>query len=380
MRILHTADWHLGAYLGPYSRIAEQALFLAQLNEIVDDCGAQLVLVAGDIFDTANPSAAAERLFFDAMAGLTARGVAVALIAGNHDSPERLSASSSLTAKLGITTFSRPGVCEIAVGNEVAAIAAMPFISEKRLNEAIFSGGGEQSEADMQKDFSAKVGEIFARQAAFFRADSVNIAMGHFHLRGGEAGGGLERDILLGGSFAVNSADLPAAQYIALGHLHRPQKVGNAHYSGSPLPYSLHERYPKAVFLAEIAAGQEARVEKIVLNCPKPVELWQVKTAAEALARCKIPSNSYVYINITDESALNPHDIKEMHRLKSDIVQIGLAGGESGGEAPIFREKPLTPREEFIDFYSTMKGAIPNDEILAIFGEILTSPEGGDNS
>jgi exonuclease SbcD len=382
IKVLHTADWHLGAYLGPYSRIAEQRHFLAQLCDIVEQNGVQLVLVAGDIFDTANPPAAAEQLFYDVLARLAALNATVVLIAGNHDSPERLIAPAPLAEKLGIITFVRPGVSELIIGGQKVVIAAMPFISEKRLNEAIFSSvlqsGGEQSEQDMQKEFSGKVGRLFASLAEKFRQDSINIAMGHFHLRTGKVSGGLERDILLGGSFAVNQADLPACQYIAMGHLHRAQKVGAAHYAGSPLPYSLSERHPKSVYLVEIAPNSAPLVEKILLDCPKPVELWQVATAAEAIVRCRIPSNSYVYIHITDEMSINLHDIKEMHNLKKDIVQISLAGAEIAEFAEIvaWQENPATPREEFVDFYSTVKGVEPKPELLSIFDEILVQFEG----
>jgi len=381
MKILHTADWHLGAHLGSFSRTFEQRAFIWQLCELVDAHGVQLVLVAGDVFDVSNPSAQAEQLFYDAMEQLSGRGVQVVVLAGNHDNPERLSAPAPPLKRLGVHIVAYPSESplEIEIDGETAIIAALPFVSEKRLGERIFKGGEGQSEAQMQRDFSARVGEVYAGMAAHFQEDTVNIAMGHFHIIGGEVSGGIERGVLVGGTFAVNRADLPDAQYIALGHLHRPQKVGeNAYYSGSPLPYSLSERHPKAVYIADISAGAKAVVEQVILDCPKPIELWTVATAADALKRLEMPTNAYLYIRITNDLSLNTHDIKQMNSMHDSIVAIELASSHNTPESHEFTETSLSPREEFSDFYANTKGAEPSAELLTVFDEILASMEGGE--
>ncbi|MCL2397928.1 MAG: exonuclease subunit SbcD [Defluviitaleaceae bacterium] len=398
MRILHTADWHLGASLGPFSRIEEQKLFLEQLCHIVQDENVDMVLVAGDIFDTANPSAAAEGLFYEAMTNLAAFKIPIVLVAGNHDSAERLSAPSPAISKLGILVFATPntvlparqhdgfsveplgpGCAEIIIGNQQAVIAAVPFVSEHRLGEVIFAA---KDEAGMQRDYSAKVGELFAHRAQYFRQNTINIATGHFHITGGDVSRGLERDIQIGGVFAVQPEAIPAVDYIAMGHLHRAQKVkcgpdGThlAYYAGSPLPYSLSEQSPKSVYIADLAPGQAPIVEKILLNCPKPLELWEVETAAQAVEKCRQPSNAYKYIRITGETTINPYDIKEMRRLAADIVSIDLAEGKEAAASEFDAFAAIDPRREFVNFYAKTKGVQPAAQLLSIFEEILASEE-----
>ncbi|MCL2574556.1 MAG: exonuclease SbcCD subunit D [Defluviitaleaceae bacterium] len=380
MKILHTADWHLGAYLGNFSRIDEQAIFLQQLLCITEENDIDIVIVAGDIYDTLNPSAAAESLFYNTMARLSEMKIPVVFVAGNHDSAERLGAIIPVVSELGVHIFSEPGFIEINTKGQSAVIAAMPFVSEKRLNEAIFTTGNE---ATMQKEYSAKVASIFENLTANFRPDATNIAVGHFHIAGGETSKGLERDILqIGGVFAVHPNDMPNnADYIAMGHLHRAQKItcgdGLAHYSGSPLPYSLSERgQPKSVNIVHISSGQNAVIEKVFLDCPKPIELWTVATAADAIEKCKQSSNAYKYIVITDEHTISTYDIKEMKRLTGSIVSIELSANEqSMSEINMESLQVLSPREEFASFYETAKGVPPTTQIIKIFDEILTQEE-----
>ena len=384
MRILHTADWHLGAYLGNFSRVSEQALFLNQLYQIVKENSVDIVIVAGDIYDSSNPPAAAEALLYSTMTRLYEIGVPVVVVAGNHDSAERLNAIVPVARELGVFVFAdRPNHVEIEAKGQSAIIAVMPFVSEKRINEAIFT---TDNEAAMQKEFSAKVAELFVRATSHFRKDAANIAVGHFHIAGGESSKGLERDIQLGGVFAVRPADMPAADYIAMGHLHRAQKLkcgptgGHlAYYAGSPLPYSLSERgQPKSVNIVDIMPGQAAKVDKIFLDCPKPIEVWTVSTAAEAIEKCRknAQSKAYKYIVVTQEHTLNAYDIKEMRRLAADIVSIELVTDKQ--DAADFDSESLQslePREEFANFYAKNKGVTPDAHIVSIFDEILSNSE-----
>jgi len=379
IRILHTADWHLGAYLGNFSRIAEQQLFLEQLCRIVAENAVGMVIIAGDIYDSTNPPAAAEALFYTFLARLSEMKVPVVACAGNHDSAERLNALIPMVGELGVSIFANPGWVEINIKGQSAIIAAMPFISEKRLNEAIFTSGDE---ATMQKEYSAKIAALFAQSTAHFRPDTANIAIGHFHIAGGEASRGLERDIQLGGVFAVSPVDMPRADYIAMGHLHRAQKIAcgdgaQAHYAGSPLPYSLSERgQPKSVNIVDIELGQAAVVSKTFLDCPKPIEIWETRTAAEAIERCKEPSDAYKYIVITDEPTISAYDIKEMRRLAPDIVSIEIAMVNQGAaEFSVESLRLLAPREEFANFYEKAKGTLPSKHIVSIFDEILSDEE-----
>jgi exonuclease SbcD len=389
MRILHTSDWHFGKHLENRSRILEQELFVDELAAIADREKADLILVAGDIYDTYNPSAEAEQLCYKALLLLSKNGSRpIVLIPGNHDSPERIAAPATLAARSGIfiidsqktliesQTFEKFSVSgkmgasiEITIGDETAIIACVPFPSEKRLSE-VFEG--EVTEEGLQKTYSEKVGEIFGRLSEPYRDDTINLAMGHFFVSGGELSGS-EREIQLGGSYSVDPSALPAkAQYIALGHLHRPQKaagVSNAYYSGSPVQYSKSETgYAKCVYMVEAHVGKEPVIDKIHLSNYKPVEVWPFKSIEEAIAACekRAGENTWVFIEIETDRPLKPSEIRAMKTAKDDIVEIRPIYDKA---EKVSREKEAekTIAEEFIGFYTKQKGVGPGEETLKLF-------------
>nr|MDH3162994.1 exonuclease subunit SbcD [Bacillus licheniformis] len=142
MRILHTADWHLGKTLEGRSRLKEQEDFLEELARIVKDEKIDAVIMAGDAFDTVNPPALAEQLFYESLSALSDKGNRpVVVIAGNHDNPDRLSAASPLTTDHGIHLIGYPRTApvdiEVASSGEILSVAALAYPSESRLNEVL---------------------------------------------------------------------------------------------------------------------------------------------------------------------------------------------------------------------------------------------------
>lgn len=397
MKILHTSDWHLGKSLERASRIEEQKLFIEEIVRISDNEKIDFIIIAGDIYDTNNPSAEAEALFYEAVSKLTKGGARPMLvISGNHDSPKRLSAATPVIREMGIimvdsldTTVSLcqkenyaivesgRGFFEIEINKERLVAVNMPYPSEKRLNEIITEF---HEESKMQKDYSQKIGSIFKELSEHFRADTINIATGHFYIRGG-AESTSERSIQLGGSLAINPADLPEkAQYIAMGHLHRPQRVGgteNAYYSGSPLEYSVSEiNYPKSVYIAELTAGKEAEVKKIPLKKHKPIEVWKAESIEEAIAMSEAhrERNSWVYLDIKTDRVIEGEELKKIHTHKKDILQINAV-------LPINENKEFealkeyTFEEDFYNFYKHIKGVPPSEDVMEIFLEIYNETE-----
>lgn len=300
MRILHTSDWHLGRSLEHISRIGEQREFIDCLCRMTEEHKIDLVLVAGDIFDTYNPSAAAEELFYEAMDRLNDKGRRpVIVIAGNHDNPERLCAASPLAYKDGIILLgypgsdpgeykiaaegirlieSDPGWLELSVPGceHTAVIITMPYPSESRLELLLTQNADEGA---LQKAYSEKLGSIFSALNLKFRDDTVNLAIGHMFLIGGRESES-ERTLQVGGAMTVDPGTLPGnAHFVALGHLHRPQEIRGAacpvFYSGSPLAYSFSETdYSKAVYMIDAMPGQKAEVKPLYLNCGKPLKKW----------------------------------------------------------------------------------------------------------
>lgn len=428
MRILHTSDWHLGKTLEGRSRLPEQEAFIAELCQIVRDEQVDLVLVAGDIFDTANPPAAAEQLFYEAVDRLAeGGGRGVVVIAGNHDNPERLCASGPLANRHGITLLGVPAdspvigadmkfpesgtqLRESGTGEDTqseanskvsivaggpswlelrvpgcdhnAVIIALPYPSEARLKELLVESLDEEA---LQQAYSARVGRIFAQLAANYRPNTVNLAMSHLFVLGGVESEGSERPINLGGACTVDPAMLPGeAQYIALGHLHRPQKVGGlpvpARYSGSALAYSFSEAgQAKSVVLVDALPGQPAAVREIILSSGYPLVKWQVKGGMEeALRWIEEGRDEQAWIDLELHLA-QPLSNEENQRLRSLRPQIlNIRPVLPGMDEELVREQRshLSIAELFRRFFAKQTGGgEPDAELVKLFLELVNMEE-----
>ncbi|MCL6478742.1 MAG: exonuclease subunit SbcD, partial [Peptococcaceae bacterium] len=208
MRFLHTSDWHLGRTLEGRSRQAEQEEFLEELCRLADEEKIDAVLVAGDVFDAFNPPAAAEQLFYDALDNLAAGGRrAVVVIAGNHDSPDRLVAASPLARRQGIVLLGLPNDepsfmpstdndharvmaggpswLELAVPgcDHTAVLLALPYPSEARLKEILHDS--LEDDAAAQQAYTSRIRRLFGQLAKNYRPDTVNLALSHIFVQGG---------------------------------------------------------------------------------------------------------------------------------------------------------------------------------------------------
>lgn len=249
-RILHTADWHLGKSLNDQERHEEHRLFLDWLLGVVVGEKVDAVVVAGDIFDTANPSTAAEALYYDFVARLYATTPAsLVVIAGNHDSASHLEAPRSplqvLRTHVAGALAEAPAdrVLLLPKDSPKVAIAMVPFLRERDLRLAV---GGE-TERDIRTQLKAGIEACYRATAAAARGVAKGVpvvAMGHLTVDGAETSDS-EREIHVGGLGAVGHAVFPSDfAYVALGHLHRPQapdKQGRVRYAGSPFPLSFSE-------------------------------------------------------------------------------------------------------------------------------------------
>lgn len=409
MRILHTSDWHLGKTLEQYSRLEEQEEFLQEFIEITQNNNIDLVIIAGDIYDNGNPPAKAEKMFYSTLKNITQSGkTAVIVVAGNHDNPERLVAASPLAYEHGVILLGEPksiaregvfgefssenkfdfeiiesgeGYLELRIRGEKAVIITLPYPSEKRLNEVLSIG---ISDEERQKSYSDRIGELLEMLSTKYRDDTVNIAVSHLYVMGGEESGS-ERSIQLGGSLSVSPSEFPDnAQYTALGHLHRPQKVpgtkGKIRYSGSPIQYSKSEiNYSKGAYLVDVKAGKEAEISQIMFRNYKPIEVWKCDSVEDALEKCKEESERsiWVYLEIKTVEIISTENIKEMKRLRADIVSIqpiieGIDSAEDLEES--LREKSM--EEMFKEYFIKAKGGLePSKEIMELFLSIAIDDE-----
>ncbi|MCF6409274.1 exonuclease SbcCD subunit D [Pseudalkalibacillus salsuginis] len=388
MRLLHTADWHLGRTLEGRDRLSEQEQFLEELCGIVEDQKVDVVLMAGDVFDTVNPPAAAEQLFYESMAKLTKnQKCKVIIIAGNHDNPDRLSASGPLAALHGISILGYPTIQPISFGIESTGerlkLAGLPYPSESRLKEILTESFDEEA---LRNAYDIRIEKLFEELCCNFDASSVNIAMSHIYVAGGRESES-ERPIQVGGAYTVSANALPSkAQYIALGHLHRPQSIHRtsslARYSGSPLCYSFSEAgQSKSVTILDIAPGSEPNMEELHLSCGKPLVRWKAEDGLAQVHRWldeKKDTNAWIDLEVHLKDTLSMEQIHHLRNAHKGFIHIRPVFEEMNGMDRDKRTSDLPIDELFKRFYERQtNGGTPDEATVTLFMELIHENEGG---
>jgi DNA repair protein SbcD/Mre11 len=273
MRILHTADWHVGRTIRGRSRAGEHEAVLGEIVRLTQDEGVDLVLLAGDVFDTAAPSPEAERIVYRALLDL-AEVAPVVVVAGNHDNAHRLAAVRPLLAANRVevgAVLARPdegGVVDVPVATgEVARVALLPFLSQRSIVRAddLLALDADQHAGR----YAARAEAILGALAASFTQERVNLVLSHLTVVGGAHGGG-ERAAHTVFDYAVPATAFPAsAHYVALGHLHRAQRVPAAApvwYAGSPMQLDFGETAnTSAVLLVDAEPGKPVAVRPVAI-------------------------------------------------------------------------------------------------------------------
>ncbi|MGB9803294.1 exonuclease SbcCD subunit D [Desulfofundulus sp.] len=402
LRILHTSDWHLGKTIGSHRRWDEQEQFIDEIVRLAAEERVHLVLLAGDVFDTENPPARAEELFFDALSRLAVDGRQVVVIAGNHDQPERLAAPVPLAARQGVHILGRPGdvpplgpgVLETGPSRLVlqgagwpcpAVVLALPYPSEARLGELLT---GSMEEVDRQAAYSRRVAAAFRQLAGACRPEAVNLAVSHLYVHGGQVSDS-ERTLSLGGAYSVDPDAFPReVHYVALGHLHRPQGVGGApvpcRYSGSPLAYSFSEAgQAKSVILVEASSGGPVKWREIFLNSGRPLVRWRATGGyEEVLAWCRAGRDERAWIDLEVHAAapLTREQVERLREIRPGIIDIRTVLPEQEGEAAGAPDLGALPLDELFKlFYSQQTGGgEPQADLVRIFLELVETEERGD--
>jgi exonuclease SbcD len=289
MRLLHTSDWHLGRTIRGISRQDEFERVVQQLVDVALAEQVDAVLIAGDTFDTFSPPADAERLLYDALTQLLRAGVRIISIAGNHDSAAHMDALAGVLRIAGAHCVgSVPKQAADAAmtipsrdGSEAATIIALPWVPERYAIEYEDLFGGA---AGAMQQYAGRLEAAIAHVCAGFRDDTANVLLAHMLIdKSVIADGGGERKLQIGQAFAVKPSSLPSeAQYVALGHVHRRQRIGAspAYYSGSLLQLDfgeaeqekyvhvvdVHPRLPADVRAVEITGGRRLRNLRLRLD------------------------------------------------------------------------------------------------------------------
>jgi exonuclease SbcD len=297
MRLVHSADWHLGQTFGPFSRDVEHAAFLAWLLDVLEEERADALLVCGDVFETGNPPPLAQHRYYDFLAAARARlpALAIVVIGGNHDAPHRLDAPAPVLAHLGVHVVGalpRHGDgavdlerCVIPLrgssGDVEALVAAVPFLRVADLDAAAPAGTTGDPVID---GVMAAYARVLDGARARAHTGAALIALGHCYMAGARLTDESERPIF-GNAHALPVEMFPDdVTYAALGHLHCAQMVGDngrVRYSGSPIPLSMTERaYRHAINVIDVE-GRALTVRARAV--PRTVDLMRVGDEHEPL-------------------------------------------------------------------------------------------------
>lgn len=395
MKILHTSDWHLGKKLEGYSRISEQEKFMDNLVKIADGEDVDMVLIAGDIYDVPNPPSDAEMLFYRGVKKLSDKGRRpVVIIPGNHDSAERLAASSPLAREMGIIIFEKPfekketgsygkyevissveGGVEIEASGKRVYIYALPYPGEKSLGER-FTGTRDSEE---QVSYSKRIGEILQNGINQKPHGIPGIIMTHIFLTG-SSGDGDERSIELGGSMAVNLRDLPDADYIALGHIHRPMyfEKKRAVYPGSPIEYRVSEnRYPKKVYTAVLNGELDTEIKSIEVENYKPIKRYCIEGIKNAIEKADSlqGEEEWIYLEIDTDRPLDSSEVRAIKANKNVIEIIPKVRWEAGNSFEINEYTAENIATAFKNFYKKNRNMEPSKEVMEVFMKITGEVE-----
>jgi len=269
VKILHTSDWHVGKVLKGQDRYDEHVAVLGSIVRTARDEDADLVLVAGDLFETSAPTAKSQGLVMRTLLALAENGRHVVVIAGNHDNAGLAdSVYRPVLGQLGMHVLGVPrrpdagGTIMIRTrAGEEARVAALPFVSRRfavRAAEIVL-----HEFADHSGDYSRHFGDIIRLLTAGFTADAVNIVVAHATLLGGRRGGG-EREVQTSLDYELSASLFPSsAHYVALGHLHRQQEIPGPcpiFYSGAPLPVDFGEENNEPAVLV-VSARPDIRAD-----------------------------------------------------------------------------------------------------------------------
>ncbi|UJP66550.1 metallophosphoesterase family protein [Mongoliitalea daihaiensis] len=403
MKILHTADWHLGKRLQEYSRLEEQKEVLQEIVDIAEAEAVDLVLLAGDIFDTFNPNHEAVELLYKTLRKLSNNGQRpIIAISGNHDSTQFIEAPDPLARELGIIFYSRydstipTGTLESGVQltqsesgfielklpayDYPIRILLAPYANELLLKTYLGDG-------DREEEFRELMGKRWRALAdTYCDSTGVNLFIGHFFfMKEGEkpeAEPESERPILhVGGTQALYTHIIPPQiQYAALGHLHRYHAVGKEPcpivYSSSLLSYSFSEAaQEKQVVIIKVDPGKPVQYKPIGLTKGKPLYRETFDSLESSLTWLEKNPHCYVELTYITEQAIDASTRKALMKAHDGIVNLipqikNPIGQESLSLKVEDLEKDMLSLFQL--YYKSERGLDPNDELLDLFKEVIS--------
>jgi DNA repair protein SbcD/Mre11 len=369
MRFLHTADWHLGRPFHGESLLDAQAGAIEHVAEVARSYAVDAILVSGDLYDRALPPVEAVRLADDAL-GRLSELCPVVVISGNHDSATRLGFGSGLLARAGVHVRTDP----TAIGRPVllggACVYAIPYLEPDVTRAAL--GCEERGHGPVLGAAMAAVRADLATRPAGTRS----IVMAHAFVTGA-VGCASERDLAVGGAASVAASTFAGVDYVALGHLHGPQRMGErARYAGSTVPFSFSEaRHRKSVAIVDLT-GPAPQVELVPFPVARPLAMLR-GTLDELLADPAHADHERAWVHATVTDPVRPRDAMEALRRRFPHAVVLAFDPQGAGARPegtyAERLRGLDDTELLSRFVRDVRGTDAEAAELALLGDALTA-------
>jgi exonuclease SbcD len=377
VRILHTSDWHVGKSLRGLSRLEEQQAVLAEITSIAGENDVDLVLVVGDVFDSAAPSPEAQRLAWRTLLDLRATGAEVVVIAGNHDSPQVFDALRPVFAGAGISLLGRPvpaeqgGVQRLHLQGDELRLALVPFCSQRSIVKT--AELLDEDAAGHAARYAERLQLVVGALEESFSEDAVNIVALHGFVRGARLGGG-ERDAQTIEDYWIDaSAFGTRPHYVALGHLHLTQEMPGGcpiWYCGSPLQVDFGEEGDaKHVLLVDAKPGVPiAAPRKVRLSSPR--RLRTVRGRFEELEAWKGEWGDDLLRVFVQEKARAglARDVRELLPNAVDVV-LDIPTEAGSIPSPSRHAQSRSAHELFADYLA--ERGVADDRLRRLFAELL---------
>lgn len=377
MKILHTSDWHLGKVLKGQSRAEEQIAVLADVVAVAEAEHPDLVIVAGDIFDTVAPAAETMKLAVRALSALRRHAGALVAIAGNHDHGAEIDALRPWADGVGVSLRGRLTSAEdhvlrgVTAAGEAWRLAALPFVSHRYAVRA--SEMFELTAAEATGTYADHLARLVVALTGNFDDDSetVNLITAHLTVLGGKLGGG-ERDAHTIEAYAVPSSIFPStAHYVALGHLHRRQQVPGAapvHYCGSPLAVDFgEEENTPSVSLVEVNADRPAKVRAVPIAAAAP--LRTVRGSLAELAELAVDETAWLRVIVRERPRAGLRE--EVQTLLPRALEVRIDPGllpDLDRTAPAAGRAGRAPRELFAEYLAAR--GVADDAVTSLFDRL----------
>jgi len=378
VKFLHTSDWHLGVKTNGKDRLPEQKAVLDEIISIANYENIDCVIIAGDVFNTASPSADAEELFFETIQKLSNHGERfIFVLAGNHDDPTRLSAGLPLSSKHNIalasslermkeSSFNKnalikvvetgKGHIKIKKNEEIATIAYLPYPTEARISEKV----------DQDLSYAEKVKEWASISTSAFENDTFNIFVSHLFMVGSKTNEGV---VKVGDLMAIPKNLMPKADYTALGHIHSAQDLGGStFYSGAITKLNVKNK-DLSVNIVESENGKLVDVKMVKLKNPSRYEKVVASSIDDANDKLLNFDNlDIVELEIVQSEPLSASSLKQLKKDFPCISNISLSRPASASQTSTNTKRiKLNDVDLFSEFYKAVRGVEPSADLVQMF-------------